>query len=324
MVKLSFLSHAASFLRKRRIYHSPIEFFVINVFFLGCSLIALLITLVIVGFLLYDTLRFFALIPVSDFLFGLQWSPQIALRDDQVGSSGAFGAIPVFAGTLLITAIAMTISVSSGLILALFMSEYASVKLRSSIKPIIEILAGIPTVVYGFFAAVTVAPVIGAFGRSFGMDVSSESALAAGSVMGIMIIPFISSLCDDIFHAFPQSLREASFALGSTRHEMMFKMLLPTSFPGIIGAILLAFGRAIGETMIVTMAAGLIAHLTFNPFESVTTVTAQIVTLLIGDHTFDSAKTLAAFGLGFTLFCVTFILNVSGRLLIQKYQTFHS
>ena len=178
--------------------------------------------------------------------------------------------------------------------------------------------------VYGFFAAITVAPAVSSIGQSLEMDVSSESALAAGSVMGVMIIPFISSLCDDIFHAFPQSLREASFALGSTRHEMIFRMLLPCSYPGIFGAVLLAFGRAIGETMIVTMAAGLIAYLTFNPFSSVTTVTAQMVNLLIGDHTFDSAKTLAAFGLGFTLFCVTFALNLSGRVLIQKYQKFHS
>ena len=260
------------------------------------------------------------LVPVLDFLFGLQWSPQTALRAGQVGSSGAFGIIPLFAGTMLITIIAMIVAVPIGLLAAIYMSEYATARLRGIAKPVLEILAGIPTVVYGFFAALTVAPMIRGFGENIGLDVSSESALAAGLVMGIMIIPFISSLSDDVMNAVPQSLRDGAFALGATKSETIRQVVLPSALPGIVGSILLAVSRAIGETMIVVMAAGLAANLTLNPLEAVTTVTVQMVTLLVGDQEFDSAKTLAAFALGLVLFVVTLILNIVAIKVVQRYR----
>jgi len=266
------------------------------------AVISISITILIVLSVLFESLRFFKLVPLHDFLFGLNWSPQTALRADQAGSSGSFGAIPVFAGTLLITCIAMTVSIPLGLMAAIYLSEYATPRLRMITKPLLEMLAGIPTVVYGYFAALTIAPYIRQTGTLLGMNVASESALAAGLVMGIMIIPFILSLSDDVMNAVPNNLREASLALGATRAETITKVVVPAALPGIMGAVLLAISRAIGETMIVTMAAGLAANLTFNPFASVTTVTAQIVTLLVGDQEFDSAKTLAAFALGLVLF----------------------
>jgi len=255
-----------------------------------------------------------------EFFFGLEWSPQIALRDDQQGSSGRFGAVPLFAGTLLISAIALLVAVPIGLMSAIFLSEYAGEKLRSRLKPLLEILAGIPTVVYGFFAALTVAPLVREFGAAIGLDASSESALAAGLVMGVMIIPFVSSLSDDILHAVPLSLRDGSLALGATRSETIKRVVIPAALPGIVGGVLLAASRAIGETMIVVMAAGLSARLTANPFESVTTVTVQIVTLLVGDQEFDSPKTLAAFALGLVLFVATLALNVVALHIVRKYR----
>ena len=250
----------------------------------------------------------------------MEWSPQTAIRSDQVGSSGAFGAIPLFAGTFLITGIAVIIAVPLGLMSAIYLSEYASNKVRTIGKPLLEILAGIPTVVYGFFAALTVAPLIRDYGQLIGLDVSSESALAAGLVMGIMILPFVSSLSDDVINAVPQSLRDGSYGLGATKSETIRNVILPAALPGIVGSILLATSRAIGETMIVVMAAGLAANLTANPFESVTTVTVQIVTLLVGDQEFDSPKTLAAFALGLTLFIITLLLNVAALRVVQKYK----
>lgn len=250
----------------------------------------------------------------------MHWSPQTALRADQAGSSGSFGAIPIFLGTLLITCIAMVVAIPLGLLAAIYLSEYASSRLRTIAKPALEMLAGIPTVVYGYFAALTVAPYIRSTGEMMGLNVASESALAAGLVMGIMIIPFILSLSDDVMNAVPNNLREASLALGATRAETITKVVLPAALPGIMGAVLLAISRAIGETMIVTMAAGLAANLTFNPFASVTTVTAQIVTLLVGDQEFDSAKTLAAFALGFVLFIVTLLLNVLALTIVKRYR----
>jgi phosphate transport system permease protein len=282
----------------------------VRVVFAGCSLIAILATIGIVFSLVFEAARFFERVPPLDFLFGLQWSPQTAIRADQVGSSGAFGAVPVFAGTLLITAIAMAVAVPIGLFSAIFMSEYASERARAVLKPVLEILAGIPTVVYGFFAALSVGPLIRSFGERVGIDVASESALAAGLVMGVMIIPFVSSLSDDVISAVPRSLREGSLGLGATPSETIRRVVLPAALPGIVGAVLLAVSRAIGETMIVVMAAGLAANLTLNPFAAVTTVTVQIVTLLVGDQEFDSAKTLAAFALGLVLFVVTLALNV--------------
>ncbi len=284
------------------------------------SLIAILATLGIVLSLVFEAARFFALVPLTDFLFGLAWSPQTAIRADQVGSSGAFGAIPVFAGTLLITLIAMSVAVPIGLLSAVYLSEYARPRVRAVSKPALEILAGIPTVVYGFFAALSVGPAIRAFGERMGLEVASESALAAGAVMGVMIIPFVSSLSDDVMNAVPQSLREGSLALGATPSETIRRVVLPAALPGIVGAILLAVSRAVGETMIVVMAAGLAANLTVNPLEAVTTVTVQIVTLLVGDQEFDSAKTLAAFALGLVLFVVTLVLNVVALRVVRRYR----
>ena len=291
-----------------------------RVFLMGCSMIAIVTTVGIVLSLIFESIRFFGEVPVTEFLFGTEWSPQTALRKDQVGASGAFGAIPLFAGTLLITGIAMLIAVPIGLFSAIYLADYASRRMRGIVKPILEILAGIPTVVYGFFAALTVAPHLRGMGSRLGLDVASESALAAGLVMGIMIIPFISSLSDDVINAVPRSLRDGSYALGATQSETIKRVILPAALPGIFAAFLLAVSRAIGETMIVVMAAGLAANLTANPFEAVTTVTVQIVTLLIGDQEFDSAKTLAAFALGLVLFCATLTMNVIALMVVRKYR----
>jgi phosphate transport system permease protein len=284
------------------------------------SLLAILTTIGIVASLLLESIRFFDKIPFWELLFGTKWSPQTALRADQVGQSGSFGAIPIFAGTALITLIAMTVAVPVGLFSAIYLSEYAKPSVRSTVKPIMEILAGIPTVVYGFFAALTVAPVIRNAGEAIGLSVASESALAAGVVMGVMIIPFVSSLSDDVISAVPQSLREGAYGLGATKAETVRNVIVPAALPGIVGAVLLAVSRAIGETMIVVMAAGLAANLTANPFEAVTTVTVQIVTLLVGDQEFDSAKTLAAFALGLVLFVFTLCLNVIALRIVRKYR----
>lgn len=291
-----------------------------KVFLIGCSTVAILTTLGIVLSVLFESLRFFQSIPFSDFIFGLQWSPQTAMRVDQAGSSGAFGAVPVFVGTILIALIAMLVAIPVGLLSAIYLSEYASPRLRTWAKPMLEILAGIPTVVYGFFAALTVAPLIRDIGQSIGLQVASESALAAGLVMGIMIIPFVSSLSDDVIHAVPQSMRDGSFGLGATRFETIIYVIIPAALPGIVGSILLAVSRAIGETMIVVMAAGLSADLTFNPLNAVTTVTVQIVTLLVGDQEFDSPKTLAAFALGLLLFVFTLFLNFIALRVVRKYR----
>lgn len=286
-----------------------------------CSCIAIITTIGIVFSVLFESIRFFAKVPITEFLFGTHWSPQIALREDQQGASGSFGVIPLLIGTLLITFIAMCVAAPIGLFSAVYLAEYANDRVRNVLKPILEILAGIPTVVYGFFAALMVAPWIRSVAESMGSEsVSSESALAAGLVMGMMIIPFVSSLSDDVIRAVPQSLKDASLAMGATRSETVKKVMLPAALPGIVGGLLLAISRAIGETMIVVMAAGLAANLTANPLESVTTVTVQIVTLLVGDQEFDSAKTLAAFALGLTLFIVTLLLNVVALRIVKKYR----
>jgi phosphate transport system permease protein len=284
------------------------------------STISVLTTVGIVLSLLFESLKFFAQVSPIEFLFGLQWSPQTAMRADQVGSSGSFGAVPLFAGTLLITFIAMLVAVPIGLMSAVYMADYASPRLRALAKPALEVLAGVPTVVYGFFAALTVAPFIRNVGQSIGLDVASESALAAGVVMGIMIVPFVSSLSDDVMNAVPQSLRDGAFALGATKSETIRQVVIPAALPGIVGAVLLAVSRAIGETMIVVMAAGLTANLTANPLEAVSTVTVQIATLLVGDQEFDSAKTLSAFALGLVLFCVTLSLNVVALTIVRRYR----
>ncbi|MGQ2990125.1 phosphate ABC transporter permease subunit PstC [Brevundimonas sp.] len=301
----------------------------------ACSVVAILTTLGIVASLLWDALRFFETVPVFEFLFGTKWSPQIAIRADQVGSTGAFGAVPLFAGTFLIMLIAMCVAAPVGLFSAIYLSEYASRPSRAVVKPVLEILAGVPTVVYGFFAALTVGPAFRDFFNTIGgwlvggpldgmgqylLLVQNQMALVAGAVMGIMLIPFVSSLSDDILNAVPQSLRDGSYAMGATKSETVKRVLLPAALPGVAGALLLAMSRAIGETMIVTKAAGLAAKLTLNPLDTVTTVTVQIVTLLTGDQEFDSPKTLAAFGLGLTLFLVTLCLNIIAQRIVQTYR----
>ena len=293
---------------------------VLLVVLLATAAISVLTTAGIVFSVLFEAIRFFDKVPFLDFLFGVKWSPQIALREDQVGSSGAFGAVPLFTGTLLITFVAMLVAGPVGLLSAVYLAEYADPRHRAVAKPMLEILAGIPTVVYGFFAALIVAPALREAGVGIGLDVASESALAAGLVMGMMIIPFVSSLTDDALAAVPADLRDASLGLGATHQETVTRVVIPAALPGIVAGFLLAVSRAIGETMIVVMAAGLAANLTANPFEAVTTVTVQIVTLLIGDQEFDSAKTLAAFALGLSLFVVTLGLNIVALKMVHKYQ----
>lgn len=291
---------------------------------LGCACLAILTTLGIVFSVLFESLRFFHSIPVTDFLFGAEWSPQTAIRKDQVASDGSFGAVPLFLGTLLIALIALIVAVPTGLMSAIYLAEYAPRRVRNIFKPLLEILAGVPTVVYGFFAALTVAPFIRDLAYSLGVNeyvtVTSESALAAGLVMGVMIIPFISSLSDDVINAVPQSLRDGALGLGATKSEVVKQVVIPAALPGIVGGVLLAASRAIGETMIVVMAAGMAANLTANPLDSVTTVTVQIVTLLVGDQEFDSPKTLAAFALGLMLFVVTLALNYVALHVVKKYR----
>lgn len=306
---------------------------IFNATLIICSTIAIFTTFGIVFSVMFESINFFQKVPISEFLFGTHWSPQIAIRADQAGASGSFGVIPLIVGTLLISFIALIIAVPVGLMSAIYLSEYASPNVRGVVKPALEVLAGVPTVVYGFFAALTVAPAIRNIGdavRDWGaehgyeslaaLNVSSESALAAGLVMGVMIIPFVSSLSDDVINAVPQSLRDGSYGLGATQSETIKKVIFPAALPGIVGGVLLAASRAIGETMIVVMAAGLAANLTVNPLEAVTTVTVQIVTLLVGDQEFDSAKTLAAFALGLFLFVITLALNVIALRVVKKYR----
>ncbi len=293
---------------------------VVHWFLIICSSIAILTTVGILCSVLFESFRFFQQVSFVEFVTGTKWSPQTAIRVDQVGSSGSFGAIPLFTGTLLISAIAMVVAVPIGLLAAIYLAEYASDRMRAFAKPLLEILAGIPTVVYGFFAALTVAPAIREWGELIGLSPSSESALAAGVVMGIMIIPFVSSLSDDVITAVPQAMRDGSYALGATHSETIKKVVLPAALPGVVSGILLAASRAIGETMIVVMAAGLAANLTANPLEAVTTVTVQIVTLLTGDQEFDSAKTLAAFALGLMLFFTTLVLNIIALHVVRRYR----
>jgi phosphate transport system permease protein len=282
--------------------------------------IGILITVIITASILFEALRFFEFVKPLDFLFGTSWNPQTATTSEQSVGQSAFGIVPVFMGTLLITLIAMIVAVPIGIMAAIYLCLYAKAKTRDYLKPILEILAGVPTVVYGYFAVITIAPFFKNFFANFGIDVASESALAAGFVMGVMIIPFVLSLTDDALNAVPQSLKDGALALGSTKSEMIKKVVVPSAMPSIIGAIILAVSRAIGETMIVVMAAGLVAKMSFNPLDSVTTATAQIVTLLVGDQEFNSPKTLSAFALALTLFVFTFIFNIIALMVIKNYK----
>ena len=294
-------------LRARNLF----ERFVLAVL-IACSGVAILTTVGIVFSVLFETLVFFREVSPLSFLFGTQWSP--------TSTPPSFGFIPLLVGTLLITSIAIAVAGPLGLLSAIFMAEYATPRLRGVLKPLLELLAGVPTVVLGFFAALTVAPLIRNSGEAIGLSVASESALAAGLVMGMMIVPLISSLADDIINAVPQALRDGSYAMGATKSETIKRVVLPAALPGIVSAFMLAISRAIGETMIVVMAAGLAANLTVNPLAAVTTITVQIATLLVGDQEFDSAKTLSAFALGFVLFLFTLALNYIALRIVQKYR----
>ena len=292
----------------------------VKYFLFFCSSVAVLTTVGIVFSLLFESLRFFSDVSVVEFLFGTKWYPYIPIREGQSGSQGSFGAVPIFAGTFLIMIVAMCVATPIGLFTAIYLAEYASPRVRRIIKPLLEILAGVPTIVYGFFAFVTVAPFVKTFGQSLGIDASPTSALAAGLVMGIMIIPFISSLSDDVINSVPQSLREGSLGIGANKAETIKRVILPAALPGIVGAFLLGVSRAIGETMIVVVAAGTAPNLTANPFENVTTVTVQNVIALIGDQEFDDPRTLSAFALGLVLFVITLILNIFALRIVKKYR----
>jgi phosphate transport system permease protein len=299
-----------------------------------CSGVAIATTAGIVLSLMFETIRFFGEVPPQEFLFGLKWSAQTNIRPDQVGASGAFGAVPLIYGSLMITLIAMIVAAPVGLFAAIYLSEYASPGTRRTVKPILEVLAGVPTVVYGFFALLTVAPAVRAFGDWLngvlmalmpwveGPIISAQptSALAAGLVMGVMIIPFVSSLSDDVINAAPQSLRDGAYALGATKSETTRDVIIPAALPGIVAALLLAVSRAVGETMIVVMAAGQRAQITADPFQDVTTITVQIVDLLTGDTEFDSPKTLSAFALGFGLFLITLVFNLIAQRVVKAYR----
>jgi phosphate transport system permease protein len=283
------------------------------------SVVAIVTTFGIVLSLLFESIRFFKDVPVTAFLFGTVWAPQAGVAGDQ---PGAFGALPLFWGTIFIGAIiAMLVAIPLGLLVAIYLTQYAAVAVRDVLKPVLELLAGIPTVVYGFFAALTVASAMRELGVAIGFaDASGQSALAAGLVMGVMIIPFVSSMADDALVAVPLAMRDGSLAMGATLGETVRHVLVPAALPGIAGGILLAVSRAIGETMIVVMAAGMAAKLTVNPFDSVTTVTAQIVALLTGDQEFDSPKTLSAFALGMVLFALTLLLNIYALVIVRRHR----
>ncbi|MEP0520113.1 MAG: phosphate ABC transporter permease subunit PstC [Hyphomicrobiales bacterium] len=291
----------------------------IRIGLITASSIAILTTVGIVMSMLSETVRFFNMVPLSNFFLGTVWDPRFA----NVGSDteiGQYGLLPLLWGTILISVIALLVAVPIGLFSAIYMSEYASPRVRGTAKPLLEILAGIPTIVYGFFALVTVGPFFRDFGATVGLDVSARSALTAGMVMGIMIIPFVSSLSDDIITAVPRAMREGSLGLGATKSETIRRVVFPAALPGIVGAVLLAASRAIGETMIVVLAAGVAPNLTANPLEAVTTVTVKIVSQLTGDTEFTSPQTLVAFALGLTLFTMTLVLNIYALYIVRKYR----
>jgi phosphate transport system permease protein len=285
------------------------------------SLVAIFTTFGILASLLFETVRFFGMISPGDFLFGTHWAPD-PMATPGPNAGDRYGAIPLFWGTIFIGAIiAMLVAIPLGLMSAIYLTQYASPAVRSWMKPILEVLAGVPTVVYGYFAALTVAPAVRDFGHSIGIaSASSESALAAGLVMGIMIIPFVSSMADDSIAAVPQAMRDGSLAMGATTSETIRRVLIPAALPGIVAGVMLAVSRAIGETMIVVMAAGAAARLTANPFESMTTVTFQIVAMLTGEGSFDHPATLSAFALGFVLFLVTLTLNFIALRVVKRFR----
>jgi phosphate transport system permease protein len=287
---------------------------------LACSMVAILTTLGIVLSMLFESIHFFSIVSIPDFLFGTVWDPRFSAAGDTGASGGQFGLLPLLWGTLYISFVALLVAVPVGLFSAIYMSEYASRGIRMTAKPLLEILAGIPTIVYGFFALITFGPLLRDLGAHVGLSISATSVLTAGLIMGVMLIPFVSSLSDDIINAVPQSLREGSYGLGATQSETIKRVILPAALPGIVGAILLAASRAIGETMIVVLAAGIAPNLTLNPFEPVTTITVKIVSQLTGDLEFNSPQTLVAFALGLTLFVFTLTLNIYALYIVRKYR----
>lgn len=289
---------------------------VVNVVLLACSAVAILTTVGIVASLVTEALRFFSFINPLDFFFGTVWAPNNAGG----ANHGQYGLLPLLAGTLMITAIAMLVAVPVGLMTAIYLSQYAPKSLRAVVKPLIEILAGIPTIVFGFFALVTVGPFLRDFGNAIGLQISATSALTAGIVMGIMIIPFVSSLSDDILNQVPRTLRDGAYGLGATQSETIRNVLLPAALPGIVGAFLLAVSRAIGETMIVVLAAGNAPILRGSPFEPVSTITVSIVNQLTGDTDFTGPQSLVGFALGLTLFVVTLCLNIFALYIVRRFR----
>jgi phosphate transport system permease protein len=288
---------------------------------MAASFVAILTTIGIIGALIYETGIFFSQVSPADFLFGTNWNPDpFAPVTPDLGQK--LGAVPLFWGTLFIGAIiAMIVAIPFGLMSAIYLTQYAAPAFRQWAKPALEILAGVPTVVYGYFAALTVAPMVRDLAAAIGIEnPTTESALAAGLVMGVMIIPFVSSMADDSIAAVPQSMRDGSLAMGATQSETIKRVLIPAALPGIVAGIMLAISRAIGETMIVYMAAGAAAKLSINPFESMTTVTYQIARLLTGDGDFAHPATLAAFALGLVLFVVTLALNIVALRVVKRFR----
>ena len=281
---------------------------------IGCSLIAVATTFGIIASLVVESWHFFRLYPAADFLFSTTWNPKF-------GGGSSLGLWPLVWGTIYVSFISLVVAVPIGLMAAIYLSEYATPKVRATVKPLLEILAGIPSIVYGLFALITVGPLLRDWlAMPMGLGDSSSSVMTAGLVMGIMLIPYVSSLSDDIINAVPQAMRDGSYGLGANQSETIQRVVLPAALPGIVGAILLAASRAIGETMIVVMGAGAAAKLSLNPFEAMTTVTVKIVSQLTGDTEFASPETLVAFALGLTLFCFTLALNVVALVIVRKYR----
>lgn len=321
-VLIAFIGGAWGFLKVRPDFHARtrVERTVMIVLLLA-SLVAILTTFGIVASLVFETVRFFGMVSPIDFLFGTFWGPDPMSNPDNPDGS-RFGAIPLFWGTIFIGAIiAMIVAIPLGLMSAIYLTQYAKPAVRKWVKPALEILAGIPTVVYGYFAALTVAPAVRDLAISVGISgASSESALAAGVVMGVMIIPFVSSMADDSMAAVPSAMRDGSLAMGATQSETIKRVLFPAALPGIVAGIMLAVSRAIGETMIVVMAAGASSNLSANPLDTMTTVTYQIVAMLTGEGSFDHPATLSAFALGFVLFLVTLLLNIIALRVVKRFR----
>ena len=317
---IGFLGGAWGFLRLRPDFaaRTKVERIVMAMLLLA-SLVAILTTLGILASLTFETIRFFGMVSPMDFLFGTHWGPDPM---SETADPTRYGAIPLFWGTMFIGAIiAMIVAIPLGLMSAIYLTQYANPRWRAWLKPALEILAGVPTVVYGYFAALTVAPFVRDMAVSIGISsASSESALAAGVVMGVMIIPFVSSMADDSIAAVPQAMRDGSLVMGATTSETIKRVLVPAALPGIVAGIMLAISRAIGETMIVVMAAGATANLTANPLEAMTTVTFQIVAMLTGEGSFDHPATLSAFALGFVLFLVTLGLNFIALRVVKRFR----